>query len=63
MLSSRHRTPPAPTSNRLQCPVCRKPVYSKAGIHPQCAVKIVDQPLPDADPTAIAKPGDSVRGA
>ncbi|WP_165075979.1 hypothetical protein [Paludisphaera rhizosphaerae] len=63
MLPRRHHTPPVPASNRLQCPVCRKSVYSKAGIHPQCAIKLVDQPLPDAEPTAIADSVDASRRA
>jgi hypothetical protein len=27
-----------PPSTRPRCPVCRKDVFSKSGIHPQCAV-------------------------
>jgi hypothetical protein len=29
---------------RKRCPVCNHPVYSPAGIHPQCAVSITDLP-------------------
>jgi len=29
----------SPASNRARCPVCHQPVYSRAGIHPQCAVR------------------------
>jgi hypothetical protein len=29
---------------RKRCPVCNHAVYSLAGIHPQCAVKLVDSP-------------------
>ena len=28
-----------PISNRLRCPVCHQPVYSRGGIHPQCAMR------------------------
>ena len=27
-----------PISTRPVCPVCKKAVYSRAGIHPQCAM-------------------------
>jgi len=27
-----------PPSSRALCPVCKKAVYSPAGIHPQCAM-------------------------
>lgn len=30
---------PKPLHTRVRCPVCQKEVYSRAGIHPQCAVK------------------------
>jgi len=28
-----------PVSTRLRCPVCHQPVYSRGGIHPQCAMR------------------------
>ena len=31
---------------RVRCPVCHEAVYSKAGIHPQCAVKQSEPPRP-----------------
>jgi hypothetical protein len=43
-----YHTPPWPISTRVQCPVCRKPVYSRGEIHPQCAVRqadMIDQAL------------------
>jgi len=53
-MSSRHyHTPPAPSSPRNLCPVCRKSVYSRAGIHPQCAVKLPDPPGPETETAAI----------
>jgi len=38
-----YHTPPWPVSTRIQCPVCREPVYSRGDIHPQCAVRQADQ--------------------
>jgi hypothetical protein len=29
---------------RARCPVCREVVYSRAGIHPQCAVRQSEAP-------------------
>jgi hypothetical protein len=28
-----------PVSTRMRCPVCHQPVYSRGGIHPQCAMR------------------------
>jgi hypothetical protein len=33
-----------PVSTRVRCPVCHEEVYSRAGIHPQCAVRQSDPP-------------------
>jgi len=33
-----------PFTNRVRCPVCNEEVYSRAGIHPQCAVRQSDPP-------------------
>jgi hypothetical protein len=41
-----------PDSNRVRCPVCQAPVYSRAGIHPQCAVRQADPPRPKVKPQA-----------
>ncbi len=38
----------SPASSRARCPVCHEPVYSRAGIHPQCAVKQSEPPRPKA---------------
>jgi len=35
-----------PLSTRARCPVCHETVYSRAGIHPQCAVRQADPPRP-----------------
>jgi hypothetical protein len=39
-----YHTPPKPVSTRVRCPVCHEEVYSRAGIHPQCAVRQSDPP-------------------
>ena len=39
-----YHTPVKPTSTRASCPVCHETVYSRAGIHPQCAVIQSDPP-------------------
>ena len=33
-----------PVSTRVSCPVCHQTVYSRSGIHPQCAVRQCDPP-------------------
>ncbi len=38
-MNSRHYHTPITDSQRKRCPICDKPVYSLAGIHPQCAIK------------------------
>ena len=43
-----------PVSTRARCPVCHEAVYSRAGIHPQCAVRQSDPPRPKAKPTDVA---------
>jgi hypothetical protein len=39
-----YHTPIKPISTRASCPVCHQAVYSRAGIHPQCAVIQYDPP-------------------
>jgi hypothetical protein len=39
-----YHTPVKPISTRASCPVCHETVYSRAGIHPQCAVIQSDPP-------------------
>ncbi len=48
------RNPLQPPSTRVRCPVCHEVVYSRAGIHPQCAVRRSDPPRPKV------KPGDPI---
>ena len=50
MATRYYHTPLSPTETRVRCPVCHEPVYSKAGIHPQCAVRQSDPPRPKPKP-------------
>jgi hypothetical protein len=43
-----------PASTRARCPVCNQSVYSKNGIHPQCAMRQAEPPRPKPDPTKVA---------
>jgi hypothetical protein len=38
-----------PVSTRLRCPVCHQPVYSRGGIHPQCAMRQSEPALHEPD--------------
>jgi hypothetical protein len=49
-----YRKLPLPVSNRVRCPVCHEAVYSRAGIHPQCAVRQSDPPKSKAKPPEVA---------
>ncbi len=42
LMNSKHLH--TPVSTRARCPVCQQPVYSRAGIHPQCAVRQAELP-------------------
>ena len=44
MTTRYYHTPPPPVSTRIRCPVCHEEVYSRAGIHPQCAARQSDPP-------------------
>jgi hypothetical protein len=48
-----YHTPPLPISTRVRCPVCHTDVYSRAGIHPQCAVRQSDPPRLKCKPRGI----------
>jgi hypothetical protein len=39
-----------PVSTRARCPVCREVVYSRGGIHPQCAVRQYEPAKPKPKP-------------
>jgi hypothetical protein len=45
-----------PVSTRVRCPVCHEPVYSRAGIHPQCAVRQADPPRAKSKPSPAPEP-------
>ena len=50
-MNPRHyHTPIDPESTRVRCPVCQEAVYSLAGIHPQCAIRLSDPPRPKTKP-------------
>jgi hypothetical protein len=40
----RYRHTPIFDSTRKRCPICNQSVYSLAGIHPQCAIKLDEGP-------------------
>ena len=52
MTARNYHTPPQPGSTRVRCPVCHEAVYSRAGIHPQCAVRQSEPPKVKATPQA-----------
>lgn len=52
MINPRNSHSPLPDDRRRRCPVCRQSVYSKAGIHPQCAIKQSDPLQAQDDPEA-----------
>jgi hypothetical protein len=56
MNANRHRSPVTPASTRARCPVCHEAVYSKAGIHPQCAVRQSEPPRPKPRPPGSVDP-------
>jgi hypothetical protein len=41
-----YHTPPKPVTTRVHCPVCHETVYSRADIHPQCAVQELESQMP-----------------
>ena len=51
MNPSHRHSPLKPVSNRVRCPVCHEEVYSRAGIHPQCAVRQAELPRPKGKAT------------
>jgi hypothetical protein len=46
----RYRHTPVFDPDQKRCPVCNHAVYSLAGIHPQCAVRLADPPKPKTKP-------------
>jgi hypothetical protein len=51
-----NHSPVVASPQRERCPVCRQPVYSRAGIHPQCAVRQAEPPRPKAIKPAAPEP-------
>jgi hypothetical protein len=50
-----------PVSTRLRCPVSHQPVYSRGGIHPQCAMRQSEPVSPKLDsPEIDAAAEDSI---
>jgi hypothetical protein len=58
----RYRHAPIVDSSRRRCAVCNHAVYSLAGIHPQCAVKLSDprqaSKKPSGQPAEAELPGE-----
>jgi hypothetical protein len=47
-------SPPPRDPSKVRCPVCNQVVYSRAGIHPQCAIRQAEPPRPKAKPSGPA---------
>jgi len=45
-----------PVSTRVRCPVCHQAVYSRAGVHPQCAMRQADPPKPKGKAQKVPYP-------
>lgn len=57
MIPRYYHTPPPPASTRVRCPICREPVYSRAGVHPQCAMRQDEPPRSKAKaPRSLGTP-------
>ena len=54
MTTRYYHTPPPPVSTRVRCPVCHEAVYSRANIHPQCAVHQSERPEPKGKAKGVA---------
>lgn len=48
-------TPITAGAQRRRCPVCQQTVYSRAGIHPQCAMKQAEPPRPSGKSRAASR--------
>jgi hypothetical protein len=55
-----YHSPAKPVSTRARCPVCKESVYSRTGIHPQCAVKQSEPPKPKPVPPVAIVPAEQV---
>ena len=45
---------------KVKCPVCNQAVYSRAGVHPQCAVRQSEPPRPKGGVPKVSVPDASV---
>ena len=63
MTTRYYHTPPPPVSTRVRCPVCHEAVYSRAGIHPQCAVRQADPPRAKGKITVVVAETATAPGA
>jgi len=54
-----YHTPISSGPQRSRCPVCHQTVYSRAGIHPQCAMKQAEPPRSGGKGQAVAHPDPS----
>jgi hypothetical protein len=56
----RYRHTPIFDSQRKRCPICNQSVYSLAGIHPQCAIKLDEEPQSRGNQEPAAEAGEPV---
>ncbi len=56
----RYRHTPIFDSQRKRCPICNQSVYSLAGIHPQCAIKLDEGPQSRNDPEPVTEAEEPV---
>jgi hypothetical protein len=52
MNAKHYHSPVTLNPPRKRCPVCNQSVYSRSGIHPQCAMIQADPPKPKKKPGA-----------
>jgi hypothetical protein len=56
LMNPKHVNTPIPAgAQRRRCPVCQQAVYSRAGIHPQCAMKQAEPPRPSGKSRAASR--------
>ncbi|WP_422929883.1 hypothetical protein [Singulisphaera sp. PoT] len=53
MSSNHRRNPISAPSSRARCPVCLEAVYSRSGIHPQCALRQAESQKPGVQPNEL----------
>ena len=55
LMFPRYRHTPIFDSQRKRCPICNQSVYSLAGIHPQCAIKLDEGPQSPGNKEPVAE--------